>query len=65
MSNINENQKLILKDIVKRGGNVDITAANYDLRTINALVRRDFAKLAANKKGQFVKVTPKGKKALN
>lgn len=62
---INTTQKQTLKDIVKRGGNVSITDANYDLRTINALVRRDFAKLTEKKSGQFVKVTTKGKKAIN
>lgn len=65
MSDINITQKRTLKDIVKRGGNVDVASANYDLRTIRALVRRDFAKLIDKKSGQFVKVTTKGKKALN
>jgi len=65
MTDINITQKSALKDIVKRGGNVDVIEANYDLRTIKALVRRDFAKLVSNKKGQFVKITAKGKKVLN
>lgn len=63
MTSINTTQKSTLKDIVKRGGRVDVTT--YDLRTLNALVRRDFAKLAENKKGQFVFATSKGKKAIN
>jgi len=62
MTNINTTQKKILKDIVKRGGRIDVAEANYDLRSIQALVRRDFAKLISNKKGNFVTATAKGKK---
>jgi len=62
---MNDKQELALRDIVKRNGNVDVTGANYDLRTINALVRRDFVKITENKKGTFVKATAKGKKAIN
>ena len=59
---INVIQKKILKKI--SDGKPHETKG-FDLRTINALVRRDFAKLTSNKKGQFVKVTTKGKKAIN
>ncbi len=62
MTNINTIQKRTLKDIVKRGGKVDVIKANYNLRTVQALVRRDFAKLTSNKKGNFVIATAKGKK---
>jgi len=62
MSNINDTQKKILKKI---SDGKQHEAGGFDLRTINALVRRDFAKLVSNKKGQFVKVTAKGKKAIN
>jgi hypothetical protein len=65
MSDINITQKKTLKDIAKRGGSIDVIAANYDLRTIKALVRRDFAKLFEKKNGTFVKVTAKGKKAID
>jgi hypothetical protein len=62
MNDINTTQKKVLKKI-SDGKPWETT--KFDLRTINALVRRDFAKLTENKKGQFVKVTAKGKKALN
>ena len=59
---INVNQKKILKKI-SHGKQVETTP--FDLRTINALVKRDFARLISNKKGTFVKITAKGKKLLN
>lgn len=62
MSTINDTQKKILKKIADGKQH---EACDFDLRTINALVRRDFAKLVNSKKGQFVKVTTKGKKAIN
>lgn len=62
MIDINTNQKKVLKKI---SDGKQHEAKGFDLRTINALVRRDFAKLTSNKKGQFVKVTAKGKKAIN
>ena len=62
MSGINIPQKKTLKKI---SDGKQHAADNFDLRTINALVRRDFAKLVSNKKGDFVKVTAKGKKAFN
>jgi len=62
MSGINVPQKKTLKKI---SDGKQHEAASFDLRTIKALVRRDFAKLISNKKGQFVKVTAKGKKAIN
>jgi len=60
---MNTTQKKVLKKISdgKRHETCD-----FDLRTINALVRRDFAKLVAGKNGsRYVKVTAKGKKAIN
>jgi hypothetical protein len=59
---INDTQKKTLKTI---SDGKQYATDDFDLRTINALVRRDFAKLVVNKKGQFVKVTTKGKKAIN
>lgn len=62
MQTINKNQKDVLKKI-SDGKQVEM--CDFDQRTINALVRRDFAKIISNKKGQFVKITAKGKKELN
>lgn len=59
---INDTQKKILKKI---SDGKQHEATSFDLRTIYALVRRDFAKVTSNKKGQFVKATAKGKKAIN
>lgn len=62
MTDINKGQTKTLKTI---SDGKQHAASDFDLRTINALVRRDFAKLVSNKKGQFVKITAKGKKVLN
>jgi len=62
MTDINKNQETTLKTIAD-GKQYAVT--EFDLRTINALVRRDFAKMTETKKGQFVKITAKGKKILN
>ncbi len=62
MSDINVAQKNVLKTI-SDGRQLD--TVGFDLRTIKALVRRDFVKLIDNKKGQFVKITAKGRKFAN
>lgn len=62
MTEINTTQKTVLKTISK---SAQVATCDFDKRTIRALVRRDFAKIITNKKGEFVKVTPKGKKALS
>lgn len=62
MTDINITQKTVLKKISK---STQVATCDLDKRTIQALVRRDFAKIITNKKGEFVKVTAKGKKAVN
>jgi predicted transcriptional regulator len=62
MTDINAVQKTVLKKISKF---TQVATGDLDGRTIRALVHRDFAKIVANKKGEFVKITAKGKKAIN
>jgi len=72
---INPKQTKTLKDIVKRGGKVNVIDAKFDLRTINALVRRELIKKTEKAKSIFKKTekaksifvmaTAKGKKFLN
>jgi len=61
MQSINKTQTSILKKISDGKQH----ECSFDKRTIGALVRRDFVKLISNKKGEFVKITAKGKKVLN
>ena len=61
MQTINENQKNVLLKITHN----QIETSAFNKQTVEALIRRDFAKLISNKKGEFVKITAKGKKALD
>ncbi|MGW8178158.1 MAG: hypothetical protein ACWGQW_05205 [bacterium] len=61
MQAINKNQK----DVLKKLSDGKQHTCDFDKRTVGALVRRDFIKLISNKKGDFVKITAKGKKELN
>ena len=62
MQSINETQKTVLKDIA-HGNQVDMSTFNKG--TATALVRRGLVRLITNKKGDFIKITVKGKKELN
>jgi predicted MarR family transcription regulator len=62
---INERQEDTLKDIIARGGRVDVVEANFDLRTIRALENRQLVSKSENSKGIFVKATAKGKKFID
>lgn len=56
-------QILVLKTIVKEGKS---SASDYDKRTVNALLSREYVKTDTNRSGwQSITATAKGKKALN
>lgn len=66
MTDMNKKQNKALKTIKTKG---TAPIADFDLRTVNALVRRDFVKLITKKVGkekvEFAKITAKGKKIFN
>lgn len=65
-SDLNKSQTTYLKKISKIDSGLELVPrGGVDMRTVNALVRRDFVKLFTKKSHHVAKITPKGKKYLN
>lgn len=61
---LTESQATNLKNIIK-AGKIAYTDASLDRRSVRALAARDLVKVTAQKSGDVVSATAKGKKLIN